>query len=263
MNAPMTPPMTTMMTETTTQSLEQIWKQEEDLSQCLKAFGPGWNLQIFQSEECQSYLAWNHQTWEGLMIDPKANDLDAYLKWIKTLPELLWLGVIDTHTHADHISVGSELAKTLNTSYVMSHLSPSRRVQLRVCSDQACIASRAAPIRFLHTPGHTQDSLIVFWGPFLFGGDTVLFGDVGRDDLPEGNAESHFESLQKIKKRATQEQIFLPGHDCKGGQASSWKMQLSLNPSLTQNQEDFVREAQAFHAPAPKFFKESLRENFR
>ncbi len=125
------------------------------------------------------------------------------------------------------------------------------------------LPSKAAPLQPLLTPGHTHDSMTLIWGPFLFGGDTILYGDTGRDDLPGGDPEAHYKSLASIKKAAKPEMIVLPGHDHKGGRASSWATQLKVNPSLTQGREDFVRESAAFDAPAPKLFKKALKENFK
>jgi glyoxylase-like metal-dependent hydrolase (beta-lactamase superfamily II) len=91
----------------------------------------------------------------------------------------------------------------------------------------------------------------------------VLFGDVGRDDLPGGNPEAHYESLLLLKKFAKDEMILLPGHDHKGGRISTWQEQMKINSSLTQERESFIKEAAAFDAPAPALLKKSLRENFK
>lgn len=221
-----------------------------------------WNLRVVQSEECQSYIAWNERTREALAIDPKLEDWEAYLSLVRELNGYVWLGVIDTHTHADHISVAARLATELSAPLIMHEKAPSRRVQLR-SSGVSRLPSQASPVQLIPTPGHTQDSISVLWGPYLFGGDTVLYGDTGRDDLPGGDPTSHYESLQAIKVAVRPETIVLPGHDHKGGRASSWGTQLKVNASLTQSKSDFVREAAAFDVPAPKLLKESLRENFK
>jgi sulfur dioxygenase len=222
-----------------------------------------WDLRLIKSESCQSFIAWNSSTREALVIDPKLNDWDAYLKTQSELESYLWLGVIDTHTHADHISAAAKLAKHLNAPMFMNEHSQSSRISLKISSKDCALPSKAAPIHIFYTPGHTKDSIVVNWGPFLFTGDTVLNGDTGRDDLPGGDADSHFESLQKIKSFALPGMIFLPGHDSGGDTIGTWQTQLSKNASLTQTKEIFISESNAFEGPPPKLLKESLRENLK
>ena len=240
----------------------QIKSLEEILTPGDAAPSKEWNIRAVQSEECLSYVAWNERTREALVVDPKLEDWESYVALSEELGGYVWIGVIDTHTHADHISVAARLAARLNAPLVMHENAPSRRVQLR-SSGGSLLLSHAAPVRLLPTPGHTQDSITVLWGPYLFGGDTVLYGDSGRDDLPGGSPESHYESLETIKAAVSPEMILLPGHDNKGGRASSWATQLKVNASLSQSRADFVRESSAFDVPAPKLLKESLRENFK
>ena len=223
--------------------------------------GP-WHLRIIQGAECLSYIAWNETSKEAILVDPKDEDIEAYRKIAAELKGYLWLAVIDTHTHADHISAAYVMSRELKAPYLMHHLSPSSRVHLRIAGDML-FPAHSTKIQLIQTPGHTQDGVTVFWGPFIFTGDTIIFGDTGRDDLPGGNAADHFESLEKIKKVAQPAMLVLPGHDSKGGRISSWATQLKVNSSLTQNREDFIREASAFEAPAPAQFKKSLRENFK
>lgn len=221
-----------------------------------------WQLRAIQSEECLSYVVWNSRTQEALVIDPKREDHDAYKAIATELKDYRWIAVIDTHTHADHVSLAAPLAEELRAPLVMHALSPSPRVHLRV-NRTTHLSAQAGEACLLPTPGHTPDSLTVTWGPFLFGGDTILFGDVGRDDLPGGNPEAHYESIKAVLGVARPEMILLPGHDHKGGRASSWATQLKTNASLTQPREEFIREARAFDVPAPRLLKESLRENFK
>ena len=221
-----------------------------------------WRLLAIRSEQCMSYIAWNERTREAILIDPKMEDQASYQKIHIELENYLWLAVIDTHTHADHVSIAALMAQDFKAPLVMHVLSPSARVHLRV-SKETFLPAHAAAVQLIPTPGHTQDAITVIWGPFLFGGDTLLYGDTGRDDLPGGDPEAHYASIQKIKELARPEMIVLPGHDSKGARASSWSTQLRENPSLIQDRESFVREASAFEAPAPKSLKKSLHENFK
>ena len=143
----------------------------------------------------------------------------------------------------------------------MHHESLSQRPQIKVFHHTA-LHTQAGKLYLWLTPGHTTDSITVAWGPFLFTGDLILFNDTGRDDLPGGDANIHFDSLELIKREATADLIMLPGHDHQG-RASIWSNQLLSNTSLKQSRSDFVREAEAFDAPAPALFKRSLKENFK
>lgn len=224
---------------------------------------PGdWNLKVFSHEECLGYVAWNSKSNEFLVVDPRQDDQEAYISLVKSHPKAICIAIIDTHTHADHISGAAEVAKVLSAPLLMHELSPSKRVHLRITC-KTFLSTHSGPIHFIPTPGHTEDGICVWWGPFLFTGDTVLFGDVGRDDLPGGDSNCHYESLQSLRNLIPSSTWILPGHDSKGGRISLWQTQLKVNSSLTQDRESFVRESNAFDAAAPALFKKSLVENFK
>lgn len=241
----------------------QIKKLEQVIAQGDTPPTAPWHCRVVQSDDCQSYVVWNDQSREALVVDPKREDWDAYVALAEELNGYLWLGVVDTHTHADHISAAARLAQELRAPLVMHELAPSRRVGLRVALSDTCIASKASPMRMIHTPGHTADSLTLLWGPFIFSGDLILYGDTGRDDLPGGDAAAHFESMQALKAVVNPGMLLLPGHDHQGGRVSTWATQIKVNASLTQEREAFVSEASAFSSAAPRFLKESLKENFK
>ena len=52
----------------------------------------------------------------------------------------------------------------------------------------------------IETPGHTDDSISLLFDDMIFTGDFLFLEDAGagRDDLPGGNANAHWESLQKL-----------------------------------------------------------------
>ena len=235
--------------------------QELDGAQSLR-LPQGWKLVAVVNEDNMTYVAFNTATHEGIVVDPMKEDWNHLLKVTQESGVKRWIAVIDTHTHADHISCAADLAEELGTSLLMSEAAPGTRAHLRVSLDTQ-IPTQASPLEILMTPGHTPDGITVIWGPFLFTGDTILHGDTGRDDLPGGDPVEHYESLVAIKKAAKPQHIFLPGHDSQGGRVTSWADQMKLNPSLTQQREVFIKEAGEFRAPAPKNLKESLFENMK
>lgn len=221
-----------------------------------------WRIWAISSGECQSYILAHQGEREFIIVDPKREDYDAYQQIIHSLSGFLCLGIFDTHTHADHVSVAARLTEELRAPLYMHQLSGSQRVHLRI-QKETRLPSHAGPISVFHSPGHTPDGITVVWGPFAFTGDTLLYGDVGRDDLPGGDPASHFESVEKYKQIFSVHTLILPGHDNKGGRISSWATQLKVNPSLTQEREVFIQECAAFIAPAPLHFKEALVENLK
>jgi glyoxylase-like metal-dependent hydrolase (beta-lactamase superfamily II) len=240
--------------------------QVKDISQFLfeGARAPqGWRVKAIVNDDNMTYIAGNETHREAIIVDPMQDDWEALVKTARQHFEgYRFVAVIDTHTHADHLSCAAALAEELKAPLVMHEKAPSRKIHLRVSRDVE-IPTATGGLRILLTPGHTQDSITPVWGPFLFTGDTIIHGDTGRDDLPTGDPEAHYESLQKVKKVAQGDQIFLAGHDAEGGRASTWAIQLKINASLSQDRETFVREAGAYLGPSPKNLKESLFWNFK
>ncbi len=241
--------------------LNDLWVEGDQAARAAtRASWPDWRGRVLIHEDNLSYLVWNEKSREALIVDPTREDWDAWRKECQALEGYRFLGVIDTHTHADHVSCAGRLARELRAPLVMHEQAPCSTVDLRISRDFAW-STASGPMSFLHTPGHTSDSVCLLWGPWLFVGDVLLFSDSGRNDLPGGDAVAHADSFDKLRAEVPPAAVVLVGHDGKGGRICSWKYQLENNPSLLQSRESFIAEAQAYSGPAPKHLKESLFEN--
>ena len=93
----------------------------------------------------------------------------------------------------------------------------------RLVGEEDSLAVGAHTVRFHHAPGHTNDSMIVdvaghiMTGDFLFTGD----GGVGRDDLPSGRVDEHWEALA-VLSRFPGEAIVCTGHDPQAPPCRVW-----------------------------------------
>ena len=64
-----------------------------------------------------------------------------------------------------------------------------------------------------HTPGHTPGSVVLLCENYLFVGDTVFQGSIGRTDLEGGDSRKMDESLRKFAALPVPaEAQVLPGH---------------------------------------------------
>ena len=116
--------------------------------------------------------------------------------------------VIDSHLHADHLSVGRDLACAANAAYVLySEVDVGFDFQGARDGDVLPIGNVA--ITIWHTPGHTPEHVTLLVAdktradePWLaFTGHTLMVGDLGRTELAssaEVGARALFQSARRL-----------------------------------------------------------------
>lgn len=138
------------------------------------------------------------------MVDPLPHTA-PYLDDLAALGlELLF--VVDTHTHADHLSGARALVAATGATYVR-HAEAAVRSPVRRVVDGDHLDMGNVDVAIWHTPGHTPDhlSLVVTdrrRGPepwFVLTGHSLMIGDAGRPDLsPTQGARALQQSLAKL-----------------------------------------------------------------
>jgi glyoxylase-like metal-dependent hydrolase (beta-lactamase superfamily II) len=70
------------------------------------------------------------------------------------------------------------------------------------------------PGEVLHTPGHTEGSSGLYFGPqqLLFAGDTLFAGSIGRTDLPGGDGRKIIRSIRERLLTLPDHVKVIPGH---------------------------------------------------
>lgn len=111
--------------------------------------------------------------------------------------------IIETHTHADHVSGATRLAVRTGATILIHRQALVTYPHCDV-DDNEEIVIGPARIRILHTPGHSLESISVLVcdvegkeTPRLLSGDTLFVGEVGRPDLHGNQAASLAELLYK------------------------------------------------------------------
>ena len=199
-------------------------------------------MQVKQLNEgvwARTYLVICDETNKAAIIDPVWDYLDNYESHFEGL-DLVY--ALSTHTHADHISGSFALSEKYGCPYVM-HASSACLQVTQYVNDGDELPLGHMQLRFHHVPGHTSDSMIIEAGNHLFTGDFLFNGDggVGRDDLPSGRLEDHWNSM-KVMDRFSDEALVCSGHEPPGVDASTLGWNRENNPIFSLSSfDDYVQ----------------------
>ncbi len=166
--------------------------------------------------ETNAYFYIDENTKHGFLIDAgaEADKLENIIKQNNWIIEKILI----THGHFDHIGAVQKLHLTLNIPYyghIESQLyftDPNYNLSAyfgqafsltdaNYFNDGDIISLDATPeiqLKIIHTPGHTQDSVIFYdeQNNLAFVGDTIFKSSVGRTDFPGGNAQQLKSSIK-------------------------------------------------------------------
>ena len=148
--------------------------------------------------------------------------------------------IVDTHTHADHISGARELKSKTTAKIVMHERAPASCVDIRV-EDGDRLRVGDVSIKFIHTPGHAKDLVSIVLPGRILTADALLIGSCGRTDLPNGNAVRQYHTLYYTYHSLPDDLLVYPGHDYNGREHSTLKEEKESNPKmLFDTEEEFV-----------------------
>lgn len=159
---------------------------------------------------CLSYLVLSNQ--EAIVIDPTI-DVNTYINEANE-KKVKIIGILDTHTHADHISGGVKLSQMLNVPYYLPDEEGNLTEHRSVDSDFQLKVGDII-IKALITPGHTPKSITYLLGNLAFTGDTLFVESVGRPDLGQDTKENGatlWETLQHKLLSLSENTLILPAH---------------------------------------------------
>ena len=163
---------------------------------------------------------------EAILIDPSMGEqtaLDAAKDQGLRIVEIL-----NTHGHGDHIAGNAAVKEATRARLAIHRLDAYRLDAKRRPDSQLQIPPATAddlidegPLRYvadialeaLHTPGHTEGSTC-FYLPSqqaLFTGDVLFQGNVGRVDMPGGDAAAMERSLARVAELPPDTRVY-PGH---------------------------------------------------
>lgn len=174
-------------------------------------------LKVYQfirvGKGCLSYMVISGG--EALVVDP-LRFIDVY-EQVAQQEGVKITHIVDSHLHADHLSGGKALAeRTGATYYLMKSEGAVFDFEPLEQHDTIDFANVHLEVLAVKTPGHTPGSVSFFVnGKWLFSGDTIFVGGLGRPDLggkvAEWAADLYDTVYEKVAAMAD-DVIVLPAH---------------------------------------------------
>jgi glyoxylase-like metal-dependent hydrolase (beta-lactamase superfamily II)/rhodanese-related sulfurtransferase len=216
---------------------------------------------------CASYLVGDPGTGQAALVDP-AFAIEQYLDEAERRGVRI-VRVIETHTHADHLSGHGRLALE-HAIPVSVHPEANAEYPNDPMEDGDEIVLGDIVLRCIHTPGHRPEHSCVAVidrtrGPepwIVLTGDSLFVGDAARPDLAveaQEGAEGLFHSLRRLVELGDGVEVY-PGHVAGSlcGKAMSSKASTTIgferrfNPALAFSDVNaFIADSAAITAPRP------------
>ena len=192
--------------------------------------------------ETNCYILGSKKTKDAVIIDP-GDEGEKILRMVES-HQLNPLCVINTHGHADHIAAIAYLEKRLKGIKVYIHKADAQMLtglttrEISFVSDGDNIIAGELSLKVIHTPGHTPGGISLFINGYLFSGDSLFCGSIGRTDLPGGSIKQLMQSLREKILTLPGKTIVYPGH----GPESTIEYEKNNNPFLVGTNFNFYAD---------------------
>lgn len=180
--------------------------------------------------QCNCSIIGDEATHEAMVIDP-GDDIDDVLALIRK-HNLQVKQIVITHAHIDHVggamklraATGAPILLNQNDYALLKMLdvqaawigmrAPGKVEVGHSVSSGDTISAGAHHAKVLHTPGHTEGSICLYFEAEkkLIAGDTLFAGSIGRTDLPGGSMQKIMRSLHDTVLSLPDETLVIPGH---------------------------------------------------
>jgi len=223
---------------------------------------------------CASYLVGSEKTGKGILVDPLI-DTERY-ESILNEHDLEIAALVDTHTHADHLSGLRYYSSLFPKATLCMHESAPNNFSYEKLKDGAnlngLIGSSSFAIMVIYTPGHATDHICLLlksnMGNKLLSGDCLFIGDVGRTDLGRGDNDQMYESLfHKLLSLDPATEVY-PAHIGAKHFLATEKVGTQIgterdtNPALqVKSKEEFFKYMTEGWPPKPPFYQEVINVN--
>jgi glyoxylase-like metal-dependent hydrolase (beta-lactamase superfamily II) len=212
-----------------------------------------------QNDGCLGYLVVDEASRAALAIDPRLDQVDQFLAALTAARDVRLTHVLDTHTHADHLSGVRRLAQRTGAT-VLAHAVSKLRAPARRVRGGDTVAVGTRTIQILDAPGHTPDALAIFVDGHLFTGDALFAGGAGRTDFMGGSASALYDTFRTFEALPG-ETVVHPGHDYVGRAVTTISEEKAQNPLFRERDRAAFVSRLSVTAPPPANMAAILRHN--
>jgi len=209
---------------------------------------------------CASYLVGDTDAAVAVVVDPSF-EIEQYLAASEEEGVRIER-VLETHTHADHVSGHGRFALEHGLAVAISSIA-APDYPFEPLADGDVVSVGSVRVRVLHTPGHRPEHCaFVVDDELALTGDSLFVGAAARPDLAvaarEG-AEELFASLRRLVELGDGVQVY-PGHVagslCGGGMSTEWsstiaKERLTNDALQFGDVQEFVLVSASVSTPRP------------
>ena len=206
---------------------------------------------------CASYLVGD--AGEAVVVDP-AFAIEQYLEAADSAG-LRIVRVLETHTHADHLSGHGRFALEHGVP-VSIHPIAEPEYPFQPITNGEVVRAGSVEIRVVHTPGHRPEHCaFVVGGELVLTGDSLFVGDAARPDLavePRQGAADLYHSLHRLAELPDAVVVY-PGHvsgslcgtNMSNERSTSIGREKRTNVALRADEASFVDSSSSVSVPRP------------
>jgi hydroxyacylglutathione hydrolase len=196
--------------------------------------------------QCNCSVIGDETTREAIVIDP-GDDIELVIAALDK-HKLTVKQIVITHAHIDHVGGAMKLKKLTGAPILLNEKDATLLKMLDIqaawvgmkspgsvtidssLSSGDVIAVGSLQANVMHTPGHTQGSVCIYFPAEqkLIAGDTLFAGSIGRTDLPGGDFDTIMRSLHRDVLALPDETLVVPGH----GELTTIGDERATNPFL-------------------------------
>jgi sulfur dioxygenase len=218
--------------------------------------------QLFDTESSTfTYVLVDRASHEAILVDSVEQRFERDTSLLRRLGLTLRY-VVETHTHADHVTAAGRLRDATGAKTVAPFMCGISSADVQLAHGDTLHFGAGETVHAIHTPGHTSGSTSYLWRGNVLTGDTLLIDGCGRTDFQSGDASSLYDSVHERLFTLPDETRVWPAHDYRGNTVSTIGHEKRHNARLVgRDRAAFIELMGNLLLPRPKMIDVAVPAN--